>query len=152
MKAPLLSALLLPLATAAYAQMDTLSYPAERQQIRALLHQPGGYHPTTACRDMVAVGPKGDISFSEAEWRAAQAKEKLVFKSISIVPGSEIIRVYNASSAVVNWLADVRLTVAGQDVALKVRRLEVYIKQGGNWCRVAGQGTQVNEQLFPVKP
>ncbi|RTQ51735.1 nuclear transport factor 2 family protein [Hymenobacter gummosus] len=148
----LLISTLLPLATTAYAQVDTLSYPAERQQIRAILHQPGGYRPTPACRDMVAVGPKGDISFSEAEWRAAQAKEKAVFKSIRVVPGSEIIRVYNGTSAVANWLADVRLSVAGQDVALKVRRLEVYIKQGSTWCRVAGQGTQVDEQLFPVKP
>jgi hypothetical protein len=152
MKALLLSCLLLPLTTAAYAQIDTLSYPRERQQIRALLRQPGGYRPAPTCRDMVAVGPKGDISFSEAEWRAAQTREKVVFRSVSPVPGSEIIRIYNASSAVVNWLADVRLTVAGQDVALKVRRLEVFIKQGDTWCRVAGQGTQVDEQLFPVKP
>ncbi|OON69234.1 nuclear transport factor 2 family protein [Hymenobacter sp. CRA2] len=151
MKALMISCLLLPVTTAAYAQMDTLSYAAERQQIRTLLHQPGGYRPAAACRDMVAVGPKGDISFSEAEWRAAQAKEKLVFKSVSVVPGSEIIRIYNATSAVVNWLADVRLQVAGKDVAIKVRRLEVFIKQGNNWCRVAGQGTQVDEQLFPVK-
>lgn len=152
MKALLLSAPLLLLTSAAFAQMDTISYAAERQQIRALLHQPGGYRPPASCRDMVAVGPKGDISFSEAEWRAAQAKEKVIFKSVSPVPGSEIIRVYNANSAVVNWLADVRLMVAGKDVALKVRRLEVFIKQGNAWCRVAGQGTQVDEQLFPIKP
>lgn len=152
MKTPLLSCPLLLLTTAAFAQLDTLSYPAERQQIRALLHQPGGYRPAATCRDMVAVGPKGDISFSEAEWRAAQAKEKVVFRSVGPVPGSEIIRIYNGTSAVVNWLADVRLTVAGKDVALKVRRLEVFIKQGNTWCRVAGQGTQVDEQLFPIKP
>ncbi|MCC3160101.1 nuclear transport factor 2 family protein [Hymenobacter sp. 15J16-1T3B] len=152
MKTLILSGLLLPLTTAAYAQLDTLGYPAERLQIRALLHQPGGYRPGPTCRDMVAVGPKGDISFSEAEWRAAQAKEKVVFRSVRVVPGSEIIRIYNANSAVVNWLADVRLSVAGQDVALKVRRLEVFIKQGSTWCRVAGQGTQVDEQLFPVGP
>lgn len=152
MKTFLLSTLLFALTTAAYAQMDTTSYAQERQQIRAILRQPGGYRPPSTCRDMVAVGPKGDISFSEAEWRAAQAKEKLVFKSIRVVPGSEIIRVYNATSAVVNWLADVRLNVEGKDIAIKVRRLEVYIKQGSTWCRVAGQGTQVDEQLFPVKP
>ena len=152
MKILLFGCPLLLLTTAALAQVDTLSYPAERQQIRGLLHQPGGYRPPATCRDMVAVGPKGDISFSEAEWRAAQAKEKVVFKSVSPVPGSEIIRIYNANAAVVNWLADVRLNVAGKDVALKVRRLEVLIKQGGTWCRVAGQGTQVDEQLFPIKP
>lgn len=152
MKALLISGLLLLPTTAAFAQMDTTSYPAERRQIRALLHQPGGYRPAATCRDMVAVGPKGDISFSEAEWRAAQAKEQVVFRSVSIVPGSEIIRVYNASSAVANWLADVRLSVAGKEVALKVRRLEVFIRQGNSWCRVAGQGTQVDEQLFPIRP
>jgi hypothetical protein len=97
------------------------------------------------------VGAKGDISFSAQEHKAVQTKEKLIFKSVKPVPGTEIIRIYGGTTAVVNWLADVQLNVDGRDIALKVRRLEVYIKQAAGWCRVAGQGTEVDEKMFPIR-
>lgn len=134
----------------AFAQPDTASYPKERQQIRELMHQrkPGA---SIDCSDFIAVGPKGDISFSNKQWQGVQAKEKLVFKSVQPVPGHEFIRIYDGSMAVVNFLANVQLVVDGRDVNLKVRRLEVYHKMASGWCRVAGQGTEVDEKLFPVK-
>lgn len=150
MKKTTTTALLLLTATAAVAQLDTTSYPTERRQIRALLHSPGGPERVSCPTDMVAVGAKGDISFSVQQWKAVQTKEKLVFKSVAPVPGTEIIRIYGGTSAVVNWLADVRLLVDGHDVALKVRRLEVFIKKETGWCRVAGQGTEVDEKLHPI--
>ncbi|MBD2755216.1 nuclear transport factor 2 family protein [Spirosoma validum] len=103
------------------------------------------------CPDFIAVGPKGDISFSHQQWQGAQAKEKLVFKSVRALPGHEFIRIYEGNMAVVNFLADVQLVVDGHDVAIKVRRLEVYHKMPTGWCRVAGQGTEVDEKLFPIK-
>lgn len=137
-------------AAAAYSQIDTVSYPEQRKQIIELLHKSG---PGTekSCGDLVAVGPKGDISLSRKEWVAAQSKEQVVFKSVRIVPGTEIIRIYDGTSAVVNFLADVALTVGGRDIRLKVRRLEVYHSTQTGWCMVAGQGTEVDETLFPVK-
>lgn len=138
------------LADKSNAQIDTTSYPEQRKQILDLLHHSG---PGTekSCGDLVAVGPKGDISFSRKEWAAAQAKEQVVFRSLMIMPGSEVVRVYDGTTAVVNFLADVALTVAGKEVNLKVRRLEVYHKTAAGWCMVAGQGTQVDETLFPVR-
>jgi hypothetical protein len=132
-----------------YAQVDTTSYPTERQEIRQILRNP---RPGTLieCNDMIAVGPKGDISFSHQQWIEAQKKEKLVFKSVKPVPGNEFIRIYDGTSAVVNLLINVNLVVDGRDISIKVRRLEVYHKTAGSWCRVAGQGTQLDENLFPI--
>ncbi|SFC63288.1 nuclear transport factor 2 family protein [Spirosoma endophyticum] len=134
----------------AFAQIDTTSYPKERQEIRELMRQ---RKPDVSidCDDFIPVGPKGDISFSHQQWQGAQAKEKLVFKSVRPVPGHEFIRIYEGKMAVVNFLANVQLVVDGHDVDLKVRRLEVYQKTSSGWCRVAGQGTEVDEKLFPVK-
>jgi len=147
----MITGLLLLAAPAAFAQIDTVSYPQERRQIRAILHgPPGGTNGAAACNDLVAVGAKGDISFSAQQWKGVQTQGKIVFKAVKLVPGTEIIRIYNGTSAVVNWLADVQLSVDGHDVALKVRRLEVYEKKAGGWCRVAGQGTEVDEKLHPL--
>lgn len=134
----------------AFAQIDTTSYPKERQQIRELLHQRKPGVPID-CNDFIAVGPKGDISFSHQQWQGVQTKEKLVFKSVRALPGHEFIRIYEGSMAVVNFLADVQLVVDGHEVTMKVRRLECYHKTSTGWCRVAGQGTEVDEKLFPVK-
>lgn len=134
-------------ASTTFAQIDTVSYPAERREIRELMQQ---RTQPIDCNDFIAVGPKGDISFSHQEWQQAQRKEQLVFKSVEVVPGTEFIRIYDGSSAVVNFLAAVQLVVASRDVTIKVRRIEVYHKNKGNWCRVAGQGTKVDEQLFPT--
>ena len=146
----LLTLLLLSLTTTGVlAQLDTTSYPKERQAIRELLrHQ----QPSTLidCPDFIAVGPKGDISFSHQQWLAVQKKEKLVFKSVQPVAGHQFIRIYDGTTAVVNALMTVKLVVDGQDVNIKVRRLEVYHKADTGWCRVAGQGTQVDEKLFPI--
>jgi len=149
MKAFLTLILLTIMSIGVSAQIDTTSYPKERQEIRQLLRnqKPG---TLIDCNDMVAVGPKGDISFSHQQWVEVQKKEKLVFKSVRPVPGNEFIRIYDGSTAVVNLLIDVNLVVDGHDVYIKVRRLEVYHKTAGTWCRVAGQGTQVDESLFPV--
>jgi hypothetical protein len=134
----------------AWAQIDTTSFPKERQEIRQLMQQRKPDVPID-CPDFIAVGPKGDISFSHQEWKGVQAKEKLVFKSVRPVPGHEFIRIYEGKMAVVNFVANVQLVVDGQDVNLKVRRLEVYHKRPSGWCRVAGQGTEVDEKLFPIK-
>ena len=133
----------------AFAQIDTTSFPKERQEIRDLIHQRKS-NEAIDCNDFIAVGPKGDISFSHQQWKEVQAKEKVVFKSVQAVPGHEFIRIYEGSLAIINFLANVHLAVNGHDVHLKVRRLEVYHKTSDGWCRVAGQGTEVDEKLFPT--
>lgn len=135
----------------ALAQLDTTSFPKERQEIRNLIHQRKP-NASIDCADFIAVGPKGDISFSHQQWQGVQAKEKVIFKSVQVVPGHELIRIYEGTMAVINFLANVHLTVDTKDVHIKIRRLEVYHKTASGWCRVAGQGTEVDEKLFPVMP
>ncbi|WP_421944744.1 hypothetical protein [Pedobacter sp.] len=150
MRKTLISCLLIALALCSNAQIDTVSFPKERMEIRALLLDPALRIQTQKnCHDLISVGPKGDINYSVNQWRDTQAKEKLVFKSVKVMPGTEVIRIYGSTTAVVNWLADVQINVQGQDISLKVRRLEVFVKKDKNWCMVAGQGTQVDEKLFP---
>jgi hypothetical protein len=149
MKTLLIIVVLATSACSTFAQIDTTSYPKERREVREILrHQKPG--APVDCPDFIAVGPKGDISFSHQQWVEVQKKEKVVFKSVHPIPGNEFIRIYDGSIAVANFLLDVNLAVNGQDVRIKVRRQEVYHKTATGWCRVAGQGTQVDETLFPV--
>ena len=77
--------------------------------------------------------------------------ETVVFKAVRPVPGNEFIRIYDGKMAVVNFLINVQPEVEGHEFNMKVRRLEVFHKTDSGWCRVAGQGTEVDEKLFPVK-
>jgi len=133
----------------AAAQVDTSSYPEQRRELLQLLRE-SGPGKEKSCGDLVAVGPKGDLSLSRQQWIEAQKKQQVVFKSVRLVPGSEIVRVYDKTCGVVNFLLEVSLVVAGKDLTIKVRRLEVYHHTTSGWCMVAGQGTEVDEQLFPV--
>ena len=150
MKQPIFVLLALFVSYNAIAQIDTTSYPKERQEIRELMRN---RKPDVQidCKDFIAVGAKGDISFSHEAWQSVQSKEKVVFKSVRPVPGNEFIRIYDGNMAIVNFLINVRLEVDGREVNMKVRRLEVFHKTASGWCRVAGQGTEVDEKLFPVK-
>lgn len=71
------------------------------------------------CKDFIAVGAKGDISFSHEQWQGVQSKEKVVFKSVWPVPGNEFIRIYDGNMAVVNFLINVQLEVDGREVNMK---------------------------------
>ena len=133
-----------------YTQVDTTAYPEQRQELLQVIRE-SGPGKEKSCGDLVAVGPKGDISLSRQQWIEAQKKQKLVFKSMRLVPGSEIVRVYDKTCGVVNFLLEVTLQVDGKEVMIKVRRLEVYHHTASGWCLVAGQGTEVDENIFPVK-
>ena len=131
-------------------QIDTTAWPEQRKELLQLLHT-SGPGKEKSCGDLVAVGPKGDLSLSRQQWIEAQKKQQVVFKSVRVVPGSEIVRVYDKTCGVANFLLEVFLVVAGKDVTIKVRRLEVYHYTGTGWCMVAGQGTEVDERIFPVE-
>ncbi|RYY54720.1 MAG: hypothetical protein EOO09_13325 [Chitinophagaceae bacterium] len=133
----------------AFAQVDTTAYPEQRRELLAIIRE-SGPGKEKSCGDLVAVGPKGDLSLSRQQWIKAQKKQQVVFKSMRLVPGTEIVRVYDKTCGVVNFLLEVSLLVAGKDVTVKVRRLEVYHHGTAGWCMVAGQGTEVDETIFPV--
>jgi hypothetical protein len=88
MKNIIITCLLSMITTAALAQIDTLSFPKERREVQAILHDPTDKaNDAAACGDMVAVGPKGDISFSVQDTKGVRSKEKLIFKAVKPVSG-----------------------------------------------------------------
>ncbi len=65
------------------------------------------------------------------------------FKSVTPVPGTHVLRVYNGDAAVRNVMLDVVFDTPGGDMNIRVVRTETYIKIKGRWYFVSGQGTRV---------
>ena len=63
----------------------------------------------------------------------------------SIVPKDAVVRVYG-DTAVINAYADIEVTTAGQPLSLKLRFIEVWVKQGGAFKLVAWQSTRLPAQ------
>ena len=63
------------------------------------------------------------------------------FKSVTPVPGSYFLRIYNGDAAIRNSMLDVVFEAPKGILSLRVLRIENYIKQKGKWYLVAGQGT-----------
>lgn len=75
------------------------------------------------------------------------AKDSIVFRSQSIVPGSERVAVYNNGNTIIYcYLKHLSLFVYGNPVEQEERKLEVYIKYNGNWIWVANGGTAVGRK------
>lgn len=55
----------------------------------------------------------------------------------------DILRIYDGKTAIWNTLSDVVFDTPKGDFKIRVQRVEVYVKQNGGWCSVAGQGTRI---------
>jgi hypothetical protein len=132
---------LLPPHTPPTGKYNTTNYPEDRKLIRAM-----GENTTTShyCNDDgIAVGPEGKISYGYAEWAAGFSDKGAQFKSITPVPGMDILRIYDGRTAVWNNQLDVVFATPKGDFNIRVQRLETFVKQNGRWCFVAGQGTRI---------
>ena len=130
-------------------KLDLTSYPDIRREVIAYMHatapdKPQSQNIAIDCSDdNVAVGPEGRRSIGVAKWKKGFEKEEVTFKKVEVVPGTEIVRLYNdGNTAVRNVLLDVTLGTPIGEMNLNVMRLETYIKKGDKWCMVAGQGTE----------
>ena len=133
------------------AKLNLTTYPEIRKEVIEYMHKnlpdkkkSHEKDSETNCKDdIVAVGPEGLRSIGHAKWKKNFDDDKVTFKKVIIVPGTEIVRLYNGgNTAVRNVLMDVTLDTPIGEVNLDVMRLETYIKNGDTWCMVAGQGTQ----------
>lgn len=129
------------------AKLDLTSYPEIRKEVISYMHAtaPDREQPVAQyCNDdNVAVGPEGRRSIGVVTWKKGFEKEAVTFKKVVVVPGTEIVRLYNdGKTAVRNVLLDVTLDTPIDEVNLNVMRLETYIRTGNAWCMVAGQGTE----------
>ncbi|MBD1395079.1 hypothetical protein [Mucilaginibacter glaciei] len=139
-------------------QLDLTSNPEVRKEVIAYMHaiapdKPGAAKLTAASSaDLVAVGPEGLRSISGGAWKKNAENDGIVFKNVIVVPGTEIVRLYNdGKTAVRNVLLDVTLGTPVGEMNLDVMRLETYIKKGDYWCMVAGQGTMPFDRLDVMK-
>ncbi len=130
-------------------RIDLKSYPEIRKELIALRSAnvpDSAFKPKKAndCMDdMVAVGPAGERSIGNEQWKKGFEKNAVSFKKVELIPNSDIVRIYNeGKTAVLNYVVNVTFDTPAGDFNLNVCRVETYIKKGDVWCMVAGQGTQ----------
>lgn len=130
---------------------NTTNYPEDREAIEAL----NAVNDSTAYLndDYIAVGPEGKVSYGFEQWKKGFEDKGATFKSVSPVPGTYILRVYNGDAAVKNMIVDVVFSTPQGDFSITVVRTETYIKQHGKWYFVGGQGTKMmpKEENDPSK-
>ena len=129
-------------------RIDLNSYPEIRKELIALRmanvpNKAFEKHKANDCKDdMVAVGPAGERSIGNEQWKKGFTKNAVSFKKVELIPNSDIVRIYNeGKTAVMNYVVNVTFDTPAGDFNLNVCRAETYIKKGDIWCMVAGQGT-----------
>lgn len=122
-------------------KFNVTNYPKDREAINAIRNN---FDSTYSLNDdYVGIGAEGMIYYGKmAEVKSLQQMGGS-FKSVTIVPGTSLLRIFNGNSALKTFVANVVFTVADGELNIKVIRQETYIKQGGKWFYVAGQGTMV---------
>lgn len=129
-------------------KLDLVSYPEARKAVMdaRMADKPdktSKSKPNSCADDHVAVGPEGMRSIGFEQWDENRKKAAVTFKKVELIPGSMIARIYNeGKTAVLNYVVNVTLDTPAGEINLNVCRLETYINKGGQWCMVAGQGTQ----------
>jgi hypothetical protein len=124
----------------AASKYNTTNYPEDRKAIEALNTQQDNSQYLND--DYIAVGPEGKVSYGFEEWKKGFTDNNFTFKSVKLVPGTYILRVYNGDAAVKHLVVDVVFATPKGDVAITVIRTETYIKENGKWYFVMGQGTK----------
>jgi len=129
-------------------RIDLTSYPEIRKELIALrmANVPDSAFTRKKANDcmddMVAVGPAGERSIGNEQWKKGFEKNAISFKKVELIPNSDIVRIYNeGKTAVMNYVVNVTFDTPAGDFNLNVCRVETYIKKGDVWCMVAGQGT-----------
>jgi hypothetical protein len=123
---------------------DTTSYPKDRKAIEELSTKINFTDTSMYYNDdYIAVGPEGKVSYGFKDWRTGFTDRGAKFKSLSPVPGTRILRIYNGDAAVRNSILNVVFDTPNGEGKIKVVRTETFIKRKGKWYFVAGQGTRV---------
>lgn len=120
-------------------RFNITNYPEERKAIEEMSSKQDS--SKTLNSDYIAVGADGKVSYSFTEH--FQNTDGWKFKSITPLPGTHFLRVYNGNAAVRNVVVDVLFETPKGDFPIRVARTETYIKQKGKWYQVSGQGTIV---------
>ena len=124
---------------------DTTNYPKDRKIINAISNN---FDPSLFLNDdYVGIGADGKISYGLSEELKTFGQSNISFKSISVVPNTALLRIFNGITAVKTKIVDVVFDSPNGDVHVKVIRTETYVKQKGKWYYVLGQGTNFMTQV-----
>lgn len=122
-------------------KFNVTNYPKDRKAIDAIRNN---FDSTYSLNDdYVGIGAEGMIYYGKMAELKSMQQSGVSFKSVTIVPGTSLLRIFNGSSAFKTFVADVVFNTADGELYVKVIRQESYVKQGGKWFYAAGQGTMV---------
>ena len=126
------------------AKYDTANYPKDRKIINSISNI---FDKSLSLNDnFIGIGADGKISYgTEAELKTF-VKDRISFKSVSTVPGTELLRIFNGTTAIKTKVLEVVFGSPGGDVYFKVIRAETFVKEKGKWYYVLGQGTNFMTQ------
>ncbi len=126
---------------------DTTNYPKDRKIINAIKNS---FDKSWSLNDnYVGIGADGKMSFGVAAELQTFVDDSISFKSITPVAGTELLRIFNGTTAIKTKAVNVVFSSPKGDVHFKVIRAETFIKQNGKWYLVLGQGTNsMTQQEF----
>ena len=123
---------------------DTTNYPKDRKIINAITNS---FDKSLSLNDnYIGIGADGKMSFGIPAELQTFVKDSISFKSITPVQGTELLRIFNGTTAIKTKTVDVVFASPRGDVHFKVIRAETFIKQNGKWYFVLGQGTNFMTQ------
>ena len=123
---------------------DTTNYPKDREFINSISNI---FDKSLSLNDnSISIGADGSIAYGLEEEFQKFERNGMSFKSVVSVPGTELVRIFNGTTAIKTKVADVVFSTPEGDLHFKVIRAETYIKQDGKWYFVLGQGTNFMTQ------
>lgn len=128
-----------------YGKYDTTNYPKDWAIINSIKNS---FDKSLSLNDnYVGIGADGKMSYGIPAELQTFVKDSISFKSITPVPGTELLRIFNGVTAIKTKSVDVVFNSPRGDVHFKVIRAEAFIKQKGKWYFVLGQGTNYMTQI-----
>ena len=123
---------------------DTTNYPEDRAFINSISNI---FDPSLSLNDnSISIGADGSIAYGLEEEFQKFARNGMTFKSVETVPGTELVRIFNGTTAIKTKVANVVFSTPDGDLHFKVIRAETYIKDNGRWYYVLGQGNNFMTQ------
>ena len=130
--------------TVPIGKYDTTNYPKDREIINSINNS---FDKSLSLNDnYIGIGADGKMSFGIQSELETFVKDSISFKSIIPEPGTELLRIFNGTTAIKTKTIDVVFNSPKGDVHFKVIRAETFIKQNGKWYFVLGQGTNFMTQ------
>lgn len=127
-----------------FGKYDTTNYAKDRKMINSITNI---FDKSLSLNgNTVTIGADGKISYGNEAELQSFIDDRISYKSVITVPGTELLRIFNYTTAIKTKVADAIFSSPQGYVHFKVTRAETFIKQKGKWYLMMGQGTNVMSQ------